>query len=65
MKKSQNEQERKITKSFIEGNYQEDIWQRYYIDGMTGDLIRSIGDNQKETGDVGREDNRREEKYWK
>jgi len=45
IERSQNEQERKIIESFIEGNYQKDIWQRHYIDGMTGDLIMSIGDD--------------------
>jgi len=33
------------------------------MDRMIGDLIRSIGDNWKETGDIGREYNRREEEY--
>ena len=63
--KNQDEQEKKIIESFIEENYQEDIWQRCYMDRIIEDLIRNIRDNQKETGDIGREYNRREKEHWK
>ena len=33
------------------------------MNGMIGDLIRSIGDNWKEIGDIGREYNKREEEH--
>jgi len=65
IEKSQDKQEKKIIECFIEENYQKDIWQRHYIDGMIGDLIRSIGDNWKETRDIGREYNRRKKEHWK
>ena len=32
---------------------------------MIGDLIKNIGDNWKETRDVGREYNKREKEHWK
>jgi len=54
IERSQDGQEKKIIESFIE-NYQRGIWQRYYMDGMIGDLIRNIGDNWKEIRNTGKE----------
>jgi len=44
IEKNQNKQEKKIIESFIKENYQKDIWQRYYMNGIIEDLIRNIGD---------------------
>ena len=63
MKRSQNKQEKKIVESFIKENYQRDIQQRHCMDGMIRGLIRNIGNNWKEIGDVRKE--YREKEYWK
>ena len=63
MKRSQNKQEKKIVESFIKENYQRGIQQRHYMDGMIRGLIRNIGNNWKEIGDVRKE--YRGKEYWK
>ena len=65
MEKSQDRQEKKIIKSFIKENYQEGIWQRYCMDRMIRGLIRNIGGNWKEIGDIGREGNKGRKRHWK
>ena len=61
--KSQDKQEKKIIESFIEKNYQRGIQQRHYMDGMIRGLIRNIGDDQKEIGDIEKEHKRK--RHWK
>ena len=51
------EQGKEITKKIGKKSYQVGIQQRYYMDGTTRDLTRSIGDNWK-----GIERNKRERK---
>jgi len=65
MERSQDRQGKKIIESFIEKDYQEDTWQRHCIDGMIGNLIRSIRADWKEIGDIGRECNTRKKEHWK
>jgi len=65
IKRSQDRQRKKIIENSIEENYQKDIQQKHYTNGIIGDLIRSIGSNWKEIGDVRREYNKREKEHWK
>jgi len=63
MKRSQDKQGKKIIKSFIEKNYQENIWQKHYINRMIENLIKSIRNNWKKIRDIRREYNRRKKEY--
>jgi len=56
IERSQDGQEKKTVKSFIEENYQGGIQQRCCIDRMIRGLIRNIGDVGKKY---------REKEYWK
>ena len=53
IERSQDGQEKKIIESFIE-NYQRGIQQRHCMDGIIRGLIRNIGDNWKEIGNIGK-----------